>query len=163
MIKSAEIQRPYPLGHGGRLSKFYFSVILACGPLTPPDNGNLAVSVRNVFPSVAQFSCDGGYTVVGSSVLMCTQDGSWNDTSPTCIQGKCLGVSNEPYTGGLTALLLWDHQSQCVCRMVLGMILLLSVFKVNMSLVVRKPVFWVFDLVPHKPRWLEALDFVFRK
>ena len=49
---------------------------------------SVKVSARNVCPSLAEFSCDDGHTLVGSSVLMCMLDGTWNDTAPTCIQGK---------------------------------------------------------------------------
>ena len=38
---------------------------------------------ERVFNSVATFSCEGGYTLVGNGTVVCQVDGSWSDI-PEC-------------------------------------------------------------------------------
>ncbi|XP_070581260.1 uncharacterized protein [Ptychodera flava] len=53
-----------------------------CPVLSSPTNGDKEGSVET-HGSVAKFSCDAGYTMVGPSVLVCL-DGSWHSNAPTC-------------------------------------------------------------------------------
>ena len=56
-----------------------------CGTtdLTRPDNGQLAVVDTTLLDSVASYTCDSGYTLVGVAMRTCTVDG-WNGTNPIC-------------------------------------------------------------------------------
>ena len=44
-------------------------------------------TVATTFGSVANYSCDNGYELVGPSTRMCQANGSWSDTAPSC-KGK---------------------------------------------------------------------------
>ncbi|GAB6029547.1 hypothetical protein CHUAL_005296 [Chamberlinius hualienensis] len=56
-----------------------------CPTLTVPDNGFVNYSTENTtVGSVAEFSCRDGYRLDGSSVIYCSDDGSWDEESPLC-------------------------------------------------------------------------------
>ncbi|CAH1227505.1 CUZD1 [Branchiostoma lanceolatum] len=54
-----------------------------CPALAVPKNGD--VSSLNYYLDVAQFTCDAGYLMTGSSTVICQADGTWSGGSPTCI------------------------------------------------------------------------------
>ena len=62
------------------------SVVISCptnGIIVSPDNGG--VSVGGVtFGSVATYSCDDGFTLMGTATRTCTSDGTWSGDNPTC-------------------------------------------------------------------------------
>jgi hypothetical protein len=61
-------------------------VPVLCPPLTPPENGQLlGDKFEHHFGDVAQFSCDFGYVMSGSSSLVCMSNGKWNATVPECM------------------------------------------------------------------------------
>ena len=41
-------------------------------------------TVATTFESVANYSCDNGYELVGPSIRMCQANGSWSDVDPLC-------------------------------------------------------------------------------
>ena len=58
-----------------------------CDKLRNPLNGLLLSTQEQFhFGDVAQFKCDFGYEMIGSSVLQCLSSGMWNGTAPVC---KC--------------------------------------------------------------------------
>ena len=69
-----------------------------CEKLSPPDNGEISVSpgpntLSRGLGSVATYSCDPGYALVGQTTRICEDTngtvatGAWNGTTPYC-QGK---------------------------------------------------------------------------
>ncbi|KNC54883.1 uncharacterized protein AMSG_12362 [Thecamonas trahens ATCC 50062] len=61
-----------------------------CPAQTAPVDGSLTSLTRTVGGS-ATFSCDSGFTLVGSASRTCQSDGSWSGTLPICTQcsGNC--------------------------------------------------------------------------
>lgn len=56
-----------------------------CGLLRPPENGNVNYpSGRTSYGSVAEFSCNLGFSLVGQQTVICQSSGSWNGNTPTC-------------------------------------------------------------------------------
>ena len=50
------------------------------------DNGR--VSISGLTPgSTAQYMCNNGYIIVGSSIRTCLPSGAWSDTDPACYSG----------------------------------------------------------------------------
>ena len=74
---------------------------LQCRELSPPDNGGISVapgpnSLSQGLGSVATYSCDPGYALVGQTTRTCEDTnggtvttGTWSGTPPYC-QGKTL-------------------------------------------------------------------------
>ena len=58
-----------------------------CGVLLPPVNGS--VLLENItIGSVANYSCDQGFELLGVSSRTCQGDSTWSDRPPTCV-GMC--------------------------------------------------------------------------
>ncbi|XP_035660825.1 E-selectin-like [Branchiostoma floridae] len=70
---------------------------IRCPTLTPPANG--AVKSPNSYRSVATFTCDTGYKLVGTSTRTCQSDGTWSGGSPTCKAVQC-PTPKRPANGG---------------------------------------------------------------
>ena len=59
------------------------STVVECGSLNDPDNGK--VTVKETFlGSVANYSCDPGYTRIGDEIRTCLRDGTWSGNEPIC-------------------------------------------------------------------------------
>ena len=61
-------------------------VAVDCGSLDSPSNGNVSLS-GTTFQSVAQYSCDMGYLLVGMESRQCQANRTWSGESPVC-EGK---------------------------------------------------------------------------
>ena len=61
-----------------------FSVL--CPELSDPVNGVVEQTVSGV-EQTATFSCDPGFGLVGTQVLICLENGTWNNQPPVC-RGK---------------------------------------------------------------------------
>ena len=63
-----------------------FSDNTTCPDLFPPYNGYIAYieGIQDQVGSVAQFSCENGFTLVGNPLLTCMTDGEWDNNPPTC-------------------------------------------------------------------------------
>ena len=48
-----------------------------------PDNGQVVLSGM-AFGSVANYSCDSGYILMGSELRMCMADGTWSGEDLVC-------------------------------------------------------------------------------
>ena len=57
--------------------------VVVCPELMSPENGRVDLSGMN-FSSVATYSCDSGYNLIGSELRMCTADGTWSGEDPIC-------------------------------------------------------------------------------
>ena len=54
-----------------------------CSPLTAPGNGMVDCSSEGT----CVFTCNTGFTLSGSAVRRCQEDGTYTGTQPTCTQG----------------------------------------------------------------------------
>ena len=59
-------------------------LVMNCGSLADPTNGQVVISNGSTYGSVATYICDSGYTLSGSHLRTCRADGNWRDTSPAC-------------------------------------------------------------------------------
>ena len=62
---------------------FYFCSAVDCGILPVPLNGSIQGSV-STFPNVLEFSCDNGFTIVGSVVRKCQANATWSGRTAFC-------------------------------------------------------------------------------
>ena len=58
--------------------------IVDCRPLTNPENGQADTSAGTTFGSTAMYTCNTGYTLIGSQTRTCESDGMWSPASPEC-------------------------------------------------------------------------------
>ena len=61
----------------------YILLYTDCGFLPAPTNGKTLLS-NTTFGSIASYSCDTGYNLVGSSTSVCPADGEWSGEIPVC-------------------------------------------------------------------------------
>ena len=54
------------------------------------------------------FKCDSGYVMQGESVLVCTKDGQWNGSKPTCVASGSLQKHSESKSDFLETGLCWQ-------------------------------------------------------
>ena len=59
------------------------SISVECPDLSDPDSGYVKIDTDGQ-TSTANFSCDTGYKIVGTDILICQTNGSWSDSSPIC-------------------------------------------------------------------------------
>ena len=66
-------------------------IAVDCGNPDPSDpNGSLDVS-STTLGSEATYSCNPGFTLVGTEVAVCQADGQWSSQAPVCERKKhCL-------------------------------------------------------------------------
>lgn len=60
--------------------------VVDCGPLSPPINGDIRVTITT-FASSARYSCSAGFNLVGLEFRVCQVNGRWTGKAPTC-RGK---------------------------------------------------------------------------
>ncbi|XP_065189175.1 sushi, von Willebrand factor type A, EGF and pentraxin domain-containing protein 1-like [Sycon ciliatum] len=71
-------------------------------PLTSPANGKIGSS-SNVVGGATSFTCNSGFTLVGTSASVCTTSGSWSQPAPTCQEIMCSGSVTAPTNGNVTS------------------------------------------------------------
>ena len=65
-------------------SSVFFSLSTEkCAEITTPLNGS-KIQTTNGTSTLLTFNCDIGFTLIGSSELICLRDGSWSELVPTC-------------------------------------------------------------------------------
>ena len=73
--------------------KIFLIWFAACGALFSPANGTISLSNGNLVESIATFTCDVGYLMMGLSQLVCLSSGAWSGSAPTCLlAGKLQNV-----------------------------------------------------------------------
>lgn len=63
-------------------------LVVRCGPLGDPQNGAVTVT-SSTFGSVAIYSCDAGFQLVGATQRTCQADGFWSSSEPLCRSKPC--------------------------------------------------------------------------
>ncbi|XP_027393725.1 CUB and sushi domain-containing protein 2 isoform X3 [Bos indicus x Bos taurus] len=71
--------------------------IISCGELPVPPNGH-RIGTLSVYGATAIFSCNSGYTLVGSRVRECMANGLWSGSEVRCLAGHC--GTPEPIVNG---------------------------------------------------------------
>ena len=66
----------------GATTCLHFAAV-ECGSLTSPENGNVTLSGTN-FTSIAQYTCNSGYVLMGVESRQCQADRTWSNESPMC-------------------------------------------------------------------------------
>ena len=64
-------------------------IVVGCGTLTNPTNGQVNHTAGATFGQTATYSCDTGYNLVGDSTRICQDGGVWSGSEPNC-QGMLL-------------------------------------------------------------------------
>lgn len=62
----------------------FISTVISCGDLPTPINGN-RIGTLNVYGATTIFTCNSGYTLVGSHVRECLANGLWSGTETRCL------------------------------------------------------------------------------
>lgn len=63
---------------------FYLPTAVECPNLRSPNNGNVSTSLSNQFRSVAVYSCNFGYRLMGRKRRRCQANGRWTGRPPGC-------------------------------------------------------------------------------
>ncbi|KAM3932341.1 CUB and sushi domain-containing protein 1 isoform 2-T2 [Leptodactylus fuscus] len=72
-------------------------MVISCGDLPTPPNGN-RIGTLNVYGATTIFTCNSGYTLVGSHVRECLANGLWSGADTRCLAGHC--GSPDPIVNG---------------------------------------------------------------
>lgn len=60
-----------------------------CGSLPAPINGNLTAVPATTFESIAVYTCNSGFNIIGQATRTCQADGIWSGSEPMCaLAGK---------------------------------------------------------------------------
>ena len=60
------------------------NIVIDCGPLGKPVNGQAVMSSGTTFMSTATNICNAGYNLNGAISRTCGSDGVWSPAVPTC-------------------------------------------------------------------------------
>ena len=60
------------------------SIVVDCGTLDDPDNGQVNHTAGTTFGQTATYSCNTGYNLTGDSTRMCQATGVWSGSEPPC-------------------------------------------------------------------------------
>ena len=66
------------------------NTVVDCLNLTAPSNGQVSLTTTT-FGSVAMYTCEEGYLVMGSAMRQCQANGNWSEEEPTC-ESKLLAM-----------------------------------------------------------------------
>ena len=73
--------------------------LLACPKLEPPKSGYFLKNVCNsVFNGACGIRCNAGYKLVGSSIRLCQENGTWSGEETSCVMRSC-GEIKAPKNG----------------------------------------------------------------
>ncbi|XP_035867009.1 CUB and sushi domain-containing protein 1 [Phyllostomus discolor] len=88
-------RRPQSRGESHRVTLCL--AVISCGSLSSPPNGN-KIGTLTVYGATAIFTCNTGYTLVGSPVRECLASGLWSGSETRCLAGHC--GSPDPVVNG---------------------------------------------------------------
>ncbi|XP_012879669.1 PREDICTED: CUB and sushi domain-containing protein 1-like [Dipodomys ordii] len=71
--------------------------VISCGSLSSPPNGN-KIGTLTMYGATAIFTCNTGYTLVGSHARECLANGLWSGPETRCLAGHC--GSPDPIVNG---------------------------------------------------------------
>ena len=72
-----------------------FHSVVTCPPLQAPSDGSVKYSDRDL-GSVAEYSCDKGFSLKGDHARVCQSDGNWSGEKPVCQEsGMYIHVSRD--------------------------------------------------------------------
>lgn len=86
-------------------SLFLLPSVIQCLALQQPTRGSVKCSDHlgpSSYGSTCEFTCDEGYTLVGSSILQCEESGLWSSTQPLCV-----GMSTFTDAGTQSDFTIW--------------------------------------------------------
>ena len=95
--------------HGSGVDYFYPSALegtVTCPSLTVPDRGALDLSTTTV-GSVASYTCDTGYVLVGPSERVCQSSMTWTGSDPVCNRECMHGNTFDATVGPLGLALIF--------------------------------------------------------
>lgn len=69
-----------------------------CEPLEDPENGEVSVTTRTI-DSVANYTCNPGYALVGNDMRTCLETGIWSGEEPTC--------TSKYYDSQIMGVIMW--------------------------------------------------------
>ena len=64
-------------------------IVVDCGALEDPENGHVSTQFGTTYSHVANYSCEVGHQLNGSSSRNCTASGHWSPADPTCDRMLC--------------------------------------------------------------------------
>lgn len=60
------------------------SIGIDCGSISVPLNGAIAYETDTRLDSIAEFSCERGFRLIGDAARTCLASGDWSLSSPSC-------------------------------------------------------------------------------
>ena len=69
------------------MHNYLILTVMNCGALTNPTNGQVSHTAGTTYGQTAIYSCNTGYSLVGSSTRTCQATGDWSGSVPTCQGG----------------------------------------------------------------------------
>ena len=61
-------------------------IAVDCQGLAAIKNGAIYYNTgKTTYSTIAQYTCNTGYNLIGSESRICQSDGTWNSTDPSCI------------------------------------------------------------------------------
>ena len=86
----------------------FYIAELQCPQLPPLPHGTATCSDGRFYSSLCSFSCNRGYTLVGSGSIVCKSDRLWSGEPPTCERKStslCCVIGNHQVLDHVTSLL----------------------------------------------------------
>ena len=83
-----------------------------CPMLTAPQNGTISCPLGHTTGSMCRFTCDAGFTLIGSSRRICRTTTAWTGTPTFCRPMQCVPLES-PENGFILAPCYHDYTSAC--------------------------------------------------
>lgn len=97
----------------------FFSTALLCPVLTAPQNGTVHCPFGRTTGSMCSFSCDAGFTLIGSSRRICRTNTIWTGTLTFCRSLQCVSLE-PPKNGVIVSPCHYDYRSTCTVLCTFG-------------------------------------------